>query len=264
MPSHIFTNLGLWDECIQSNLASVSAAKCYAEKAMIKGHWDEELHGMDYLVYAYLQKKENALAKQQLNYLQTMNEVYPVNFKVAYAFAAIPARYALERKDWKQAAELNIHPLNFPWDKFPWQNAIIHFARVLGHVHLNNINAAEKELDTLKAAYEKLKDQKNKGLEAAQVAVQINASEAWIEYKKGNNEKALALMNAAADAEDATEKHPVTPGPVIPARELLGELLLEMDQPALSLTAFEQDLKRHPNRLNGLIGLAIAKEKAKK
>src|SRR6187401_3663080 len=168
MPSHIFTNLGLWDECIQSNLASVSAAKCYAEKAMIKGHWDEELHGMDYLVYAYLQKKENALARQQLDYLQTMNDVYPVNFKVAYAFAAIPARYALERKDWKQAAELNIHPLNFPWDKFPWQNAIIHFARVLGHVHLNNINAAEKELDTLKAAYEKLKDQKNKGLEAAQ------------------------------------------------------------------------------------------------
>ncbi|HMK16910.1 MAG TPA: hypothetical protein VK492_01820 [Chitinophagaceae bacterium] len=261
MPSHIFTNLGLWDECIKSNLVSVSAAKCYAEKAMIKGHWDEELHGMDYLVYAYLQKEENALAKQQLDYLQTMNEVYPVNFKVAYAFAAIPARYALERKDWKQAAELKIHPFNFPWDKFPWQNAIIHFTRVLGHVHLGNINAAEKELDTLKAAYEKLKDQKNKALEVAQVAVQINASEAWIEYKKGNDEKALALMKAAADAEDATEKHPVTPGPVIPARELLGELLLEMDQPALALTEFEKDLKQHPNRHNGLIGQAMAKAK---
>src|SRR6187431_90740 len=261
MPSHIFTNLGLWDECIKSNLVSVSAAKCYAEKAMIKGHWDEELHGMDYLVYAYLQKKENALAKQQLDYLQTMDEVYPANFKVAYAFAAIPARYALERKDWKQAAELNIHPANFPWDKFPWQNAITHFARAMGHVHLNNINAAEKELDTLKTAYEKLKDQKNKALEAAQVAVQIKAAEGWIEYKKGNDEKALALMKAAADAEDATEKHPVTPGPVIPARELLGELFLEMDRPALALTAFEQDLKRHPNRLNGLIGQAMAKGK---
>jgi len=264
MPSHIFTNLGLWDECIQSNLVSVSAAKCYAEKAKIKGHWDEELHGMDYLVYAYLQKKENTLAKQQLDYLQTINEVYPVNFKVAYAFAAIPARYALERKDWKEAAELNISPLNFPWDKFPWQNAIIHFARVIGHVHLNNINAAEKELDTLKAAYGKLKDQKNKALEAAQVAVQINVSEGWIEYKKGNDKKALAFMKAAADAEDATEKHPVTPGPVIPAREFLGEMLLEMNQPALALTAFEQDLKRHPNRRNGLIGLTIAKEKANK
>jgi tetratricopeptide (TPR) repeat protein len=262
MPSHIFTNLGLWDECIQSNLVSVSAAKCYAEKAKIKGHWDEELHGMDYLVYAYLQKKEDALAKQQLDYLQTINEVYPVNFKVAYAFAAIPARYALERKDWKQAAALSIHPLNFPWDKFPWQKAIIHFARVMGHVHLNNVNAAEKELDTLKAAYEKLKDQKNKALEAAQVAVQINASEGWIEYKKGNNEKALALMKAAADAEDATEKHPVTPCAVIPARELLGELLLEMNQPSLAIIAFEQDLKLHPNRRNGLIGLKASKEKA--
>ena len=129
---------------------------------------------------------------------------------------------------------------------------------------INNINAAEKELDTLKAAYEKLKDQKNKGLEAAQVAVQINASEAWIQYKKGNHEKALALMKAAADAEDATEKHPVTPGPVIPARELLGELLLEMDRPALALPEFEKDLERHPNRHNGLIGQAMAKEKAKK
>jgi len=264
MPSHIFTNLGLWDECIQSNLVSVSAAKCYAEKARIKGHWDEELHGMDYLAYAYLQKKENALAKQQLDYLQTFNEVYPVNFKVAYAFAAIPARYALERKDWKQAAELNIHPANFPWDKFPWQNAITHFARVMGYVHLNNINGAEKELDTLKMAYEKLKDQKNKALEAAQVAVQIKAAEGWIEYKKGNDEKALALMKSAADAEDATEKHPVTPGPVIPARELLGELFLEMNRPGLALTAFEQDLKLHPNRHNGLIGLTMAKEKANK
>jgi tetratricopeptide (TPR) repeat protein len=193
-----------------------------------------------------------------------MNEVYPVNFKVAYAFAAIPARYALERKDWKQAAALKIHPLNFPWDKFPWQNAIIHFARAMGHVHLNNINAAEKELDTLKTAYEKLKDQKNKALEATQVAVQIKAAEGWIEYKKGDHEKAIMLMKAAADAEDATEKHPVTPGPVIPARELLGELLLEMDQPALALTAFEQDLKRHPNRQNGLIGLTMANKKANK
>jgi tetratricopeptide (TPR) repeat protein len=219
---------------------------------------------MDYLVYAYLQKKENVLARQQLDYLQTMNEVYPVNFKVAYAFAAIPARYALERKDWKQAAGLNAHPLNFPWDKFPWQNAIIHFARVMGNVHLDNINAAEKELDTLKTAYEKLKGQKNKALETAQVAVQINAAEGWIEYKRGNHEKAIMFMKAAADAEDATEKHPVTPGPVIPARELLGELFLEMDRPALALTAFEQDLKRHPNRRNAMIGLAMAKEKANK
>ena len=156
MPSHIFTRLGLWDECIQSNLVSVSAAQCYAEKAKIKGHWDEELHGLDYLVYAYLQKKEDSLAKQQLDYLETINEVYPANFKVAYAFAAIPARYALERKNWKEAAELQLHPANFSWEKFPWQEAIIHFAKVLGNVHLNNPNEAEKELDIMKSLYDKL------------------------------------------------------------------------------------------------------------
>ena len=261
MPSHIFTNLGLWDECIKSNLESVSSAQCYAQEAGIKGHWDEELHGIDYLVYAYLQKKEDTLAKQQLDYLQTINEVYPVNFKVAYAFAAIPARYALERKSWEEAATLKIHPANFPWDKFPWQKAIYHFARSLGNIHLDNLNAAEKELDTLKALYNSLKDQKNKALEAAQVAVQIKTSEAWIQFKKGNNKKAVELMKVAAISEDATEKHPVTPGAVIPARELLGEMLLAMNDPKLALEAFEQDLKIHPNRRNGIAGLKIAKQK---
>src|SRR5688572_3156032 len=264
MPSHIFTNLGLWDECIQSNMVSVSAAKCYAEKAKMKGHWDEELHGIDYLVYAYLQKKEDALAKQQLDYLQTIDDVYPVNFKVAYAFSAIPARYALERKDWKQAAELTIHPANFPWDQFPWQNAIIHFARAMGHVHLNNIPVAEKELDTLKTLYDLLKDQKNKASEAAQVSIQISASKAWIEYQKGNKDQAMELMRVAADSEDGMEKHPVTPGPVIPARELLGEMLLAMDQPLLAVTRSEQDLKLHPNRRNGFYNITIAKQRINK
>jgi hypothetical protein len=262
MPSHIFIRLGLWDEAAKSNLDAVASAKCYAEKAQIKGHWDEELHGLDYLVYSYLQNNQDALAKQQLDYLQTINEVSPTNFKVAYAFAAIPARYALERKDWKQAAALRIHPANFPWKDFPWQKAIFHFARMLGNVHLNNVGAAEKELDTLKTFYDALKDQKNKADEAAQVAVQIKAAEAWVEYKKGNNEKALALMEAAANSEDGTEKHAVTPGPVIPARELLGEMLLAMDQPSLAVSAFDQDLKLHANRRNGTIGLKMAKEKA--
>jgi len=261
MPSHIFTRLGLWDECIKSNLEALRSAQCYAEEAKIKGHWDEELHSLDYLVYAYLQKKEDKSAKQQLDYLQTINEVSPVNFKVAYAFAAIPARYALERKNWKEAAELQLHPSNFPWEKFPWQKAIIHFAKLLGHIHLNKLEAAENELDTLRSLYDKLSKEKNQSLEAAQVAVQIKTSEAWIEYKHGNNDKALELMRTAADMEDGTEKHPVTPGAVIPARELLGELLLEMNKSSLALEAFEQDLKIHPNRRNGLYGAAIASGK---
>ena len=263
MPSHIFIRLGLWDEAVKSNSDGAASARCYAEEAKIKGHWDEELHCLDYLVYSYLQKKDDELAKQQLDYLQTINEVSPANFKVAYAFAAIPARYALERKDWKQAAALKIHPANFPWNNFPWQKAIVHFARVLGHVHLNDIVAAEKELDTLKALYTILKGQKNKADETPQVAIQIKASEAWIELRKGNKQKALELMKEAAATEDATVKHPVTPGAVIPARELLGEMLLETDQPALAVEAFEQDLKLHVNRRNGTAGLKMAKEKAK-
>src|SRR5262249_14676390 len=155
-----------------------------------------------------------------------------------------------------------IHPENFPWKNFPWQKAIIHFTRVMGNVYLNNVNAAEKELDTLRVLYDALKNDADKANEAAQVAVQIKTSEAWIEYKKGNKEKALELMKAAADAEDAMEKNPVTPGAVIPARELLGEMLLELGQSSLSINAFEEDLKLHANRRNGLIGLKLAKEKA--
>jgi hypothetical protein len=136
MPSHIFTRLGLWDESIKSNLESVAAAKCYAQSAGIKGHWDEELHGMDYLVYAYLQKRDNGLAEEQVKYLESINEVYPVDFKVAYAFAAIPSRFLLENKNWKDAAALQIHPVNFPWNNFPWQEAIFHFTKLLGYTHI--------------------------------------------------------------------------------------------------------------------------------
>jgi tetratricopeptide (TPR) repeat protein len=261
MPSHIFTRLGLWDECIQSNLISVSSAQCYASKAKIKGHWDEELHGLDYLVYAYLQKGDDEHARQQVDYLHTIHEVDGVNFKTAYAFAAIPARYALERKMWNEAANLSLYPNSFPWEEFPWQESIIHFARSLGAVHLNDVNTARKELENLKLLYDKLTKQIDKKQEAAQVAVQVKTAEAWIEYKQRHNEKALELMKEAADMEDGTEKHPVTPGEVIPARESYGEILLEMNKPALALENFELDLKTHPNRFNGLYDAAIAAKK---
>ncbi|MGE5106861.1 MAG: hypothetical protein ACM3H8_04920 [Sphingobacteriales bacterium] len=262
MPSHIFTRLGLWDESIKSNLASVSSAQCYAEQAKLNAHWDEELHGIDYLVYAYLQKNDDESAKRQLDYLESINKVYPANFKVAYAFAASPARYALERKDWRMASELQLHSANFSWKEFPWQEAIIHFAKLLGYVHLNNLNDAEKELGQLKILHQTLLLQKNKTFEAAHVEVQINASEAWIELKKGNKQKAKELMIAAADKEDGMEKHPVTPGSVLPARELLGEMLLELNEPIPAAEAFRKDLKVNPNRRNGMIGLSLAEQKA--
>jgi tetratricopeptide (TPR) repeat protein len=261
MPSHIFTRLGLWDECINSNLISTSSAKCYAESSGIKGHWDEELHGMDYLVYAYLQKGENNLAKEQCDYLKTIQEVYPVSFKDAYAFASIPSRYLLENKMWKEAAGLKIHPENFPWENFPWQEAIIHFTRLLGSVHLGHIDSAMAELNSLNRIYDTLTQQKD-SYKANQVQIQIKTSKAWIAFKEGKNNEALALMNLAADMEDKTEKSPVTPGEVLPAMELLGDMYLQMNKYDQALEAYEADLKKHPNRFNGVYCAGLAAERS--
>jgi tetratricopeptide (TPR) repeat protein len=260
MPSHIFTRLGLWDECIESNLASVSSAQCYAEASGIKGHWDEELHGLDYLMYAYLQKGDNELAKQQLEYLKTIKEVSPVNFKVLYAFAASPSRYVLENKLWKEAATLETYPASFPWEKFPWQKAILHFARLMGNVHTGQIDAAKAELTILNTLHDNLLAQKDT-YKANQVDIQRKAGEAWILLKEGKQDEALELMKLAADLEDKTEKHPVTPSEVIPARELLADLLLQLNKPKEALDAYEADLKKHPNRFNGLYGAGLAAEK---
>lgn len=260
MPSHIFTRLGLWDECIQSNNASVSSAQCYAGLAGIKGHWDEELHGLDYLVYAHLQKGENDSAQKLLQYVNDIHEVEPVNFKVAYAFASIPSRFVIENKLWKEASMLALRA-NFPWKKFPWQEGIVHFAKGLGFAHSNKIKDAHNELKELNMLYDTLVIQKD-SYKANQLQIQMNALAAWIKLKEGNKEDALRLMNEAAGMEDKTEKHPVTPCEVIPARELLADMLMELQQWNKALVAYEQDLVKHPNRLNGIRGAALAAEKS--
>ena len=259
MPSHIFTRLGLWDEDIQSNLASVSSAQCYAQ-AIGKPHWDEELHGMDYLVYAYLQKGANEQAKQQLDKLLAMQEVHPANFKVAYAFAAIPSRFLLENKQWAAAAVLAPPTANLVWTDFPWPQAMVHFTRLMGSLHTGNKAAANTELQALNRIHDTLIAQKD-AYKANQVDIQIKTGEAWMYWKAGNKTEALARMQLAAELEDKTEKHPVTPGEVIPAREFLGDLLLQINEPRKALEAYEEDLKKHPNRFNGLYGAGLAAEK---
>jgi tetratricopeptide (TPR) repeat protein len=261
MPSHVFTRLGLWDECIQSNLASVSSARCYAESTGIMGHWDEELHGLDYVVYGYLQKGENDSAKKQLDYLNTIKEVHPVNFKVAYAFAAIPARYALENKDWEAASSLPMIAANISWKNFPWQEAITHFARLLGAVHIKKPSLASAALKELNRLHDTLTNRKD-AYQANQVAIQIKAGEAWIRMGEGKMDEAIQLMQVAAEMEDKTEKHPVTPCEVIPARELLGDLYMELNRPAEALVAYRADLETHPNRFNGIYGAAEAAQKS--
>jgi hypothetical protein len=261
MPSHIFTRLGHWDDCIASNLASVAAAQCYAESAGLKGHWDEELHGMDYLVYGYLQKGDNASAQKQLDYLRAMKQVTPVNFKVAYAFAAIPARYLLENKLWADASNLDVSTEIFSWSDYPWQKAILHFTRLLGFVHTSNLDKAKKELTSLNALHHQLLQLKD-AYKAGQVAIQIKTSEAWIQWKQGQMAAALATMRLAAEMEDQTEKHPVTPGEVLPARELLADMLAELQHWPESLQAYEATLQKRPNRLNSLYGAGLAAERS--
>jgi tetratricopeptide (TPR) repeat protein len=261
MPSHIFVRLGLWDQSIYSNMAAASIARCYAENAGIKGHWDEELHCMDYLVYSYLQKADNKHAKEQWDYLKTIQVVYPVSPKVIYSFAAIPSRYLLENRMWSEAMALQPQAItDVVWEKYPWEKAIIHFTRLLGAIHLNQLDVAHAEFKTLNQLHDALV-QKQEIYKANQVQIQVKASEAWILFKEGKKEAALKLMNEAATIEETTPKPPVTPGEVVPARELLGDLLMAMNKPAGALEAYEIDLRDHPSRFNALYSAGLAAER---
>lgn len=260
MPSHIFTRLGLWEESIRSNAAMIEAAKCYVANQNISAHWDEEIHGIDYLVYASLQQGKDSVAKAQRDYLRTITEVFPVNNKEAYSFAAVPARYALERKDWKEAIALELKPDNFPWKEFYWERSIIALAKVLGAVHLKNKTIAHDAFEELKANHAALVS-KNNAYQAVQVEIQVKSAEAWINFMNGDKQKAIKQMTEAADLEDATDKPPVTPGEVIPARELLADLYFELGNYQKALETYEADLARHPNRYNGLAGAIRAANK---
>jgi hypothetical protein len=261
MPSHIFTRLGLWDESIRSNTRSVEAARCYAESMGVRGHWDEELHGLDYLIYAYLQRGDNKAADQQLKYLDTIVEVNPANFKVAYTFAASPCRWALENRKWAEAARLPLQPVSFPWDKFPWQEAIVHFGRLLGSAHTGDAHAAQTELSKLDTLYERLV-RENDAYKARQVEIQITAGKAWIANLNGKKMEALRLMKQAANMEDSTSKSPVTPGEVLPARELYADLLLDLHKNEAAFKEYEMVLGKCPNRFNSLSGAGLAAERA--
>lgn len=259
MPSHIFTRLGLWQESISSNLDAKSAAKAYAAKHKMPGVWDEQLHAMDYLAYAYLQGAQDKKASDLIEELFEIRRVVPPNFKVAYSFSAIPARYALERRRWSEAAKLPEQPgslENFQWERFPWAEAHIHFARAVGSARMGDAEAARKEVEKLAEIKTSLKESKGDYDWAKQVEIKRLAASAWLAHAEGKEEEALRLMRAAAELDDATDKHPVTPGSLLPAREQLGELLIELERPAEALREFEASLRNAPNRFNGIYGAA--------
>ena len=248
MPSHIFTRLGDWPAAIESNLAAARCARDYAARLKVDAAYDELLYAMDYLAYAYLQTGQEARARAVVDEVVGIRKVFPENFKTAYAFAAVPARFALERRQWGEAAGLSVRPRGFP----P-ADAITQFARAYGLARAGRLAEAQESLAQLETTRRALVDKDRYWAE--QVQVQCRAASAWIAYGKGQAEEALRLARAAAELEDSAEKHPVTPGPVVPARELLGDLLR---RPPEALRDFEAVLAAAPNRFGALYGAAHA------
>jgi tetratricopeptide (TPR) repeat protein len=259
MPSHIFTRLGLWQESIQSNLGAAAASKDYEAKTHPGAAYYERLHALDYLEYAYLQGAQDREAKRVLDELTAIQKVQPEAFQAAYAFAAIPARYALERRRWSDAASLTLQPSSFPWSRFPWAEAVMYFARAVGSARNGKVTDARKDIEKLRSLHETLIKAKD-SYWAGQVDLQGRVASVWLARAEGQNEEALKLMRSAADFEDSTDKHPVTPAPIMPARELLGDLLLELNEPKKALGEFEKSLSREPNRFHAFYGAARAAE----
>lgn len=261
MPSHIFTRLGLWQEAVRSNLDAKAAAKAFAVRNHLPGVWDEQFHAMDYLAYAYLQGAQDKQAWGVLDELNKIKRAEPETFKVAYAFTAIPVRYALERRQWDEAAKLTLPQGalgDFPWQSFGWAEAHIHFARAIGAARIGDTASARQEVDKLITIRQALVEVKGGYDWAKQVEIESLVASGWLAHAEGRREESLRLMREAADLDDATEKHPVTPGAILPAREQLGELLLELKQSAAALQEFETSLRIAPNRFSGLYGAARA------
>jgi tetratricopeptide (TPR) repeat protein len=216
---------------------------------------------MDYIVYAALQLGKDREARSVLDEIRRIEKIDVEHFAAAFAFTAIPARYALERRQWAEAAELTLHPRSLSWPKFPQAESILVFARGLGAARGGNVAGAKAELARLEAVRDRLLAAKN-AYWAEQAEIQWLAVAGWIARAEGRNDEALAMLRRAADREDATEKHPVTPGAIQPAREMLAELLLETGQPAKALAEFEASQRTDPNRFHGLAGAARAAEQA--
>ncbi|MGB9254426.1 MAG: hypothetical protein WCC25_06285 [Candidatus Korobacteraceae bacterium] len=252
MPSHIFTRLGMWDDSIASNLAAHAAARQ-------QGDTGEELHSMDYLVYAYLQsgrEREAALVIQQL---KTMPELNQGDFKLGYSPTAMPVRYAVERKDWAAAAAIVPPPSTAPAQVI----AIAVWARGLGLARTGHPDSedARAQAAILLQLQQQLQAE-GQDYWAGQVAVQRLEVLAWAAQAEGKSQDAVALLRQAADIEDAVEKSPATPGPIVPAREQLGELLLQMNQPQAALKEFQVSLQNAPGRRGSVAGEARAAQLA--
>jgi hypothetical protein len=247
MPSHIFTRLGLWDDSIASNLAARAAAHQH-------GDMGEELHAMDYLTYAYLQRGRDADAAKVIEDLRSQAALSAGDFKIGYAATAMPVRYAIERRDWAAAAKVEPLP-----SSAPHVAAIAHWARALGLARTGHISEANAEIAALATCLEQAKTS-GSAYWQTQVHVLNLEAQAWTAAAAKKTDEATRLLRAAADEEDSMEKLPVTPGPIVPAREQLGDLFLQLNKPSEALREFEASLAGAPLRRGALQGAAKSSE----
>lgn len=251
MPSHIFSRVGQWQDSIDTNVRSRAASK----------QDRDAYHALDYMVYASLQLGRDAQVREWVDFVANAPKPDEETRQIAYAAAAIPARFALERGMWEEAARLPLHPApaDFDWKPFPEGEAVNAYARGLGAARGGNATAAKAEIARLTGLRAAMNAQK-KDYWVEQAGIQVDAITAWVARAEGRNADALELMRAAADREDRTEEHIMMPGRVIPVREMLGELLLDLKESAAAVNVFEQSLEADPNRLRSLYGAARSAE----
>jgi len=244
----------MWQDSIKSNLAAAAAAQEMDHKSKPEATPPMPLHMLHFLMEAYLQVAEDQKAKGVLDELNSSYKGMPDRLPVAIVRAGIPARYAMERRQWSDAASLQ--PLSSP---FHYAEAITYFARAMGSARSGDVSGARK-------AVEMIQSQRAAALQAKlsywaqEIEILHLSAAAWLARAEGKNDEAVKLMRAGADLEDATQQHHTARDPIVPARELLGDLLIELGQPKQALTEFETALQKHPNRFNGLYGAGRAAE----
>jgi tetratricopeptide (TPR) repeat protein len=257
MPTHVYTRLGDWPGVVRGNLRAAEAALEYPAGEHGEFVWDEFPHAIEYLVHAYLQQGADDAAGTQLRRLRGTPRLEP-SFKTAFHLASTQARFALERRDWAAAAALVARePATLDWDRFPWPEAITWFARGLGAAHegrLEATRAARARLRTLETSARASGEE----LFARNIAMLRLELDAWRAHVERRDDASLAMLREAAELERSTPKHAVTPGPTLPADELLGDLLMELSRPAEALVAYRRALDAYPNRFNSLLGAARA------
>ena len=258
MPTHIFTRLGKWQESIDLNLRSAAAAQKFPVNGEISLHY---FHALDYLAYSYLQQSEYEKASSVVTDLNNLTGIFQSHPATAYAIGAIRGRLALEYQKWDDASNLSLaDQSNFPLDKFPQFEALVYYAKGIGAARSGNIEVAKKSSLKLAELEEKLNKSKYNAYWTNQVNIQKRVVEAWETYASGDKKMALGLMIAAADMEDASEKNPVTPGQLLPVREMLGDLYLELGSPNEALLQYERSLEKCPNRFNSIFGAGKSAE----